>query len=262
MPATCTIAHGNIGYLTHSERPGIESTSSWTLCRVLNPLSHNGNSQPLQGYCSHRVGADMCWQCDPFQVCTCMKNQSGISQSLTWLVLLNRPSLEPLHIIFRVHKMLPCTVSVELSNYQVKWGQCWHREWARGGRGQNRVLLPFSSTTVCLVLWLLADTPFILRTCCKMWRTSIQSAPHTQVDSSDDDNYSSHVFILCRRNCTHLTSSHRPLGLLMPETCGHPANNQGGLSTPNIYLFLWVLEAGKSEIKALEDSVSRLFLGS
>ena len=30
--------------LTHRARPGIEPTSSQTLCQVPNPLSHNGNS--------------------------------------------------------------------------------------------------------------------------------------------------------------------------------------------------------------------------
>ena len=30
--------------LTHWARPGIEPTSSWTLCWVLNATSHNGNS--------------------------------------------------------------------------------------------------------------------------------------------------------------------------------------------------------------------------
>ena len=28
-------------------RPGIELTSSWTLCQVLNPMNHNGNSPSL-----------------------------------------------------------------------------------------------------------------------------------------------------------------------------------------------------------------------
>ena len=30
--------------LTHWERPGLEPTSSWILCWILNPLSHNKNS--------------------------------------------------------------------------------------------------------------------------------------------------------------------------------------------------------------------------
>jgi len=34
----------NSGSLTHWARPGIESASSWTLCCVVNPLSHSGNS--------------------------------------------------------------------------------------------------------------------------------------------------------------------------------------------------------------------------
>ena len=33
------------GCLTHWARPGIKPKSSWTLCRVLNPLSHNRNPQ-------------------------------------------------------------------------------------------------------------------------------------------------------------------------------------------------------------------------
>ena len=41
---TYTAACGNVGSLTHWARPRIESTSSWTLCGILNLLSHNGNS--------------------------------------------------------------------------------------------------------------------------------------------------------------------------------------------------------------------------
>ena len=37
-------AWGNNGTLTHWTRPGIKPSTSWTLCQVLNPLSHNGNS--------------------------------------------------------------------------------------------------------------------------------------------------------------------------------------------------------------------------
>ena len=40
------IACGNAECLTHWAAPGIEPTSSQTLCRVLNPLSHNVNSLP------------------------------------------------------------------------------------------------------------------------------------------------------------------------------------------------------------------------
>ena len=36
---------GNTGSLTHQARPGIKSTSSGTLCWVLNQLSHNRNSK-------------------------------------------------------------------------------------------------------------------------------------------------------------------------------------------------------------------------
>ena len=41
---TYTAACGNAGPLTHGTWAGIEPTSSWKLCQVLNPLSHNGNS--------------------------------------------------------------------------------------------------------------------------------------------------------------------------------------------------------------------------
>ena len=37
-------SHSNLGSLTHWVRPGIEPTSSWVLCQVLNLLSHNRNS--------------------------------------------------------------------------------------------------------------------------------------------------------------------------------------------------------------------------
>ena len=40
----CVLACGNTGSLTQWARPGIEPTSSWTLCQVLNLLSYNGNS--------------------------------------------------------------------------------------------------------------------------------------------------------------------------------------------------------------------------
>ena len=39
----CIMAGSNSGSLTHWARPRIEPTSLWTLCQVLNPLSHNGN---------------------------------------------------------------------------------------------------------------------------------------------------------------------------------------------------------------------------
>ena len=44
MSVTYTTAHGSTRSLTHRARPGIEPTSSWMLCQVLNPLSHSGNS--------------------------------------------------------------------------------------------------------------------------------------------------------------------------------------------------------------------------
>ena len=46
--------HGNAKSLTHWARPGIEPTSSGTLCQVLNPLNHIGNSllfPILNGFC-------------------------------------------------------------------------------------------------------------------------------------------------------------------------------------------------------------------
>ena len=42
--ATYTIARAYTRSLTHCARPGMEPASSGTLCQVLNPLSHNGNS--------------------------------------------------------------------------------------------------------------------------------------------------------------------------------------------------------------------------
>ena len=42
--ATYTIACSNAGSWTHWVRPEIEPPSTWTLCWVLNLLSHNGNS--------------------------------------------------------------------------------------------------------------------------------------------------------------------------------------------------------------------------
>ena len=44
LSGTHTAAHGNAGSLTPETRPGIEPTSSQTLCWVLNPLSHNRSS--------------------------------------------------------------------------------------------------------------------------------------------------------------------------------------------------------------------------
>ena len=46
-------ACGNARSLTHWMWPGMEPESSWTLCWVLNPLSHNGNSLilPLKKKC-------------------------------------------------------------------------------------------------------------------------------------------------------------------------------------------------------------------
>ena len=44
LSATYTTACSDAGSLTHWARPGIKPTSSWTLCWVRNPLSHNRNS--------------------------------------------------------------------------------------------------------------------------------------------------------------------------------------------------------------------------
>ena len=41
--ATYAAACSNPGSLTHWARPGIEPTSSWTLCQVLNPQNLSGN---------------------------------------------------------------------------------------------------------------------------------------------------------------------------------------------------------------------------
>ena len=41
VPTNYTAVCSNTGSLTHWVRPGIKSASSWTLSRVLNPLSHN-----------------------------------------------------------------------------------------------------------------------------------------------------------------------------------------------------------------------------
>ena len=43
LPTACS----NVRSLTHWSRPGIEPAFSWTLCQILNPLSHNGNSCSL-----------------------------------------------------------------------------------------------------------------------------------------------------------------------------------------------------------------------
>ena len=43
-PATYATAWGNTGSWTHWARPGIEPEFSWTLCQVLNPLSHSRSS--------------------------------------------------------------------------------------------------------------------------------------------------------------------------------------------------------------------------
>ena len=41
---TYTTACGNAGTLAHWVWPGIKLASSWTLCQILNPLSHRGKS--------------------------------------------------------------------------------------------------------------------------------------------------------------------------------------------------------------------------
>ena len=47
---TYTAACSNAGSLTHWVRPGMEPTSSWTLCQVLNLLSHEGTPSTLYSY--------------------------------------------------------------------------------------------------------------------------------------------------------------------------------------------------------------------
>ena len=44
---TYMAACGNAGSLTHWARLGMEPKTSWTLCRVLNPLSHDGTPLAL-----------------------------------------------------------------------------------------------------------------------------------------------------------------------------------------------------------------------
>ena len=44
---TYTIAHSNARSLTHWARPRTEPASLWTLCQVLNPLSHRRNADGL-----------------------------------------------------------------------------------------------------------------------------------------------------------------------------------------------------------------------
>ena len=46
LHATCSNARS----LTDREGPGIKPAPLWRLCRVLNPLSHNGNSQGISFY--------------------------------------------------------------------------------------------------------------------------------------------------------------------------------------------------------------------
>ena len=52
---TYTTVHSSTRSLTHWMRPGIKPASSQTLCRVLNPLSHNRNS-PKQHF--YKIGKD------------------------------------------------------------------------------------------------------------------------------------------------------------------------------------------------------------
>ena len=49
-PATYAAACGNTRSSTHWARPGVEAASSRTLCRVLNPVSHNSSSSELLLY--------------------------------------------------------------------------------------------------------------------------------------------------------------------------------------------------------------------
>ena len=48
---TYTASCSSARFLTHLARPGIKPISWQTLCQVLNPLSHNGNSQTLLFNC-------------------------------------------------------------------------------------------------------------------------------------------------------------------------------------------------------------------
>lgn len=53
-----TDACSNARSLTHWEGPGIKPTSLWTPCWVLNPLSHNENSQDLILKCKNTLLGD------------------------------------------------------------------------------------------------------------------------------------------------------------------------------------------------------------
>ena len=53
--------YSEAGSLTHWARPGVEPTFSWTLCWVLNPLSHNGD---LSFDYSHSNDCDVVSYCD------------------------------------------------------------------------------------------------------------------------------------------------------------------------------------------------------
>ena len=51
---TCASTCRNTGSLTNRAKPGIEPAASWTLCRALNPLSHNRNSN-ISAFISARI---------------------------------------------------------------------------------------------------------------------------------------------------------------------------------------------------------------
>ena len=56
--ANCAAACDNARSLTHWGKPGIEATSSWRWCQVLNPLSHSRNS-PTSLFSGS--GLPICW---------------------------------------------------------------------------------------------------------------------------------------------------------------------------------------------------------
>ena len=56
-PSTYTTAHGNSRIL-NPLKPGIEPASSWTLCQVLNPQSHNKNYWTRKFFI---IGAVLCF---------------------------------------------------------------------------------------------------------------------------------------------------------------------------------------------------------